>query len=178
MRMRLGVLAMAVSLLGCAAVRENAHPVCEARPPTILLAEAVPTAELVPCVASLPVGWRFAGFTAEDGIGTFALDAEAAGEDALRVTFTRRCDDRVAAGEPVEDDEPGTEATEVVRSESPYEAVRRFEVPGGCVVYELRFASGAPVDRLLADVERGISFIERARLEGPVGGDGLDPADV
>jgi hypothetical protein len=179
LRNRVLVLVAAISVSACGSVRENAHPICEARPPTILMAEAVPTAQLVPCVGSLPVGWHFAGFTAKDGFATFSLDSDAGGEDALSVTFTRRCDGRAANADPVVEDEPRTVVTQVVRSEAPYDALRRFEFSGGCVVYEMRFASGAPVDRLVDEIARAVSFIDRARLENPVGtNDGLDPADV
>ena len=177
-RPRVGVALLALCLVGCAEVRENSHPVCEVRPPMILMAEAVPTAQLVPCVASLPVGWRFAGFTAEDGMATFMLDAEAGGEDALRVALTRRCDGRAPAGDSLPGEEPGTVASEQVRSEAPYEAVRVFRFRGGCATYEIRFLPDAPVDRLLADIERAISFIERGELQPGTTDDGLDPAGV
>jgi hypothetical protein len=179
MRARVGLAILAVVLGGCAQARENTHPICEARPPTILMAESVKTASMVPCVTALPIGWRFVGFTAEDGRSTFALDSEAGGEDALRVTFTADCPDAAPAGVPVNGDEPGADVTQQTRSEDPYDAVRAFRFEGGCAVYEMRFASGAPVGRLLGEVGRAISFIERDEIDRGIRDQlGLDPAGV
>jgi hypothetical protein len=168
-----------VFLSGCAEGRLNTHPICEVRAPTILMAESVKSASKIPCVVALPVGWRFAGFTAEDGRSTFALDSEAGGEDALLVILTADCPDAARAGEPVHGDEPGADVTHRVQSEDPYEAVRALRFEGGCAVYEMRFASGAPAERLVADVGRAISFIERDEIDRGIRDElGLDPAGV
>jgi hypothetical protein len=43
----------------------------------------------------------------------------------------------------------------------------------------MRFASGAPVEHLVADVGRAISFIERHEIDRGIRGElGLDPAGV
>ena len=179
MRARVGLVILAVVLGGCEEARENTHPICEVRPPTILMAESVKWASMIPCVTSLPVGWRFAGFTAEDRRSTFALDSEAGGEDALLVIFTTDCRDAARAGVPINGDEPGADVTQEIRSEDPYEAVRALRFDGGCAVYEMRFASEAPVDRLVADVGRAISFIERDEIDRGIRDElGLDPAGV
>jgi hypothetical protein len=143
------------------------------------MAESVKSASMIPCVVALPAGWRFAGFTAEDGRSTFALDSEAGGEDALLVILTADCPDAARAAMPVNSDEPGADVTQAIRSEDPYEAVRALRFDGGCAVYEMRFVSGAPADRLVADVGRAISFIERDEIDRGIRDElGLDPAGV
>jgi hypothetical protein len=179
MRAFIGLAILCLVLTGCEKARENSHPICVVRAPTILMAESVKSASMIPCVVALPVGWRFAGFTAEDGRSSFALDSEAGGEDALLVILTADCRDAARAGVAIHGDEPGTDVTQQIRSEDPYEAVRALRFDGGCAVYEMRFASGAPVEHLVADVGRAISFIERQEIDRGIHGElGLDPAGV
>lgn len=176
---RIGLVILAVFLSGCAQARENTHPVCEVRPPTILMAESVKTASMIPCVVSLPLGWRFAGFAAEDGRAAFTLDSETGGEDAVRVILTADCEGAARTGGPIRGDDPRADVTQEIRSEEPYEALRAYRFDGGCAVVEMRFASGAPVERLVDDVSQAISFIERDEIDSGISDDDdLEPAGV
>ena len=60
--------------------------------PMWLQAQAVPTAELVPCVASLPVGWSFRTLTVNNGRSTITLDHDRAGAKAIELRFAEACD--------------------------------------------------------------------------------------
>lgn len=77
--------ALHVSSLGC---REWA--------PLWLEAQAVPSASLVPCVRSLPLGWRFARADVKSGNARFSIDHDRAGHNALTATLMSRCDTRGA----------------------------------------------------------------------------------
>ena len=57
-----------------------------------LQAQAVPTAELVPCVATLPVGWSFGLLTANNGRSTITVDHDRAGSKAIDLRFAGSCD--------------------------------------------------------------------------------------
>ena len=46
-----------------------------------------PTAQLVPCVASLPVGWSFRSLTVNNGRSTITLDHDRAGSKAIDLRF-------------------------------------------------------------------------------------------
>ena len=48
-------------------------PTCKAQTVTVLMAQAVPTATAVPCIAALPTGLSFAGATARNGEARFWL---------------------------------------------------------------------------------------------------------
>ena len=162
-RVVLVVAIVAAGAASCSRVARNEHPVCEARPATRLLAESVPTAEFVPCVRSLPVGWSFSGLDAVDGRGTFWLNSDDGGERALQASLVPTCrpeGTRTA---------PGSAPARVhryvdVRDTSPYRAVWTDVFPGGCARYLLSFVAGARSDRLVGQLERGLSLIARDRL--------------
>ena len=69
------VVLAAVMLVGCASVSGEA-PQCRADQRLALVAQSVPTASYVPCVASMPAGWRSRDFRAESGEATFQLASD------------------------------------------------------------------------------------------------------
>jgi hypothetical protein len=166
-------LVLIAGLPACAAMRSNEHPVCDQRPPTILMAESVPDATLVPCVRALPLGWAFAAFDARQGISEFSLDSDAGGPGALLVRFTRNC---TPEGIQARSDEPGTRMVEQRSGEDPYAATWTYLFGGGCARYSIHLAAGAPVERLLAQIRSGLSFIARERVIQNLSGGDLEPA--
>ena len=62
-------------------------PACGTDEVMILMAQAVPTATAVPCVASLPAGWSVGGVRVGNGAGWFWLDSDRAGANAVRVSI-------------------------------------------------------------------------------------------
>ena len=86
--------------LGPAVRQRRGHPHPGARrrlcatemEPMWLQAQAVPTAELVPCVASLPVGWSFGLLTVNNGRSTITVDHDRAGSKAIDLRFADSCD--------------------------------------------------------------------------------------
>jgi len=160
------IVAVGLSTTACQAVRENQHPVCDVRPPTVLMAESVRTAAYVPCVRSLPIGWAFESFDARDGLSTFGLGSEAGGQNALQVALRRRCpsESDASAGRPA--GPPGVTVEREVASADPYRARWTYVFDGGCAVFDIAFAQGAPVERLLRDVRSGMSFLSRSTIDG------------
>ncbi|MGH2813654.1 MAG: hypothetical protein ACRDLC_00710, partial [Actinomycetota bacterium] len=65
---------------------------CADLEPLWLQAQSVPSASLVPCVRSLPVGWTLANVTVNDGRSVLTLDHDRAGDRALVVRLTAACD--------------------------------------------------------------------------------------
>jgi hypothetical protein len=164
MRKLICLVLICSALSACTSTRENEHPVCDVRSPTILMAEAVKTATLIPCVRSLEIGWSFSGFDAQDGRAIFTLSSEAGGRDALSVELTRGCPAQDGS-DVVRSDEPGTSLrSRTISSRDPYEARWRYAFEGGCATYDLTFVSGAPVDRLQQEIVRSISFIPRSEI--------------
>jgi hypothetical protein len=127
-------------------------------PVTVLMAQAVPSATAVPCIASLPAGLSFGGATVHDGLARFWLDSDLAGEKAVTVTLTSACDTSTA--HPVSTDEPAaerldnTDTTSGGRSRSD----RYYRFPGGCVSYDFAFPTRNAAE-LSTDAETALAFL-------------------
>ena len=67
----------------------HVEPACDAMEPMWLQAQAVQTAQLVPCVASLPVGWSFRVLTVNNGRSTITVDHDRAGAKRHRAALRR-----------------------------------------------------------------------------------------
>jgi len=137
-------------------------PQCGTGPSMILAAQAVPSAALVPCVATLPSGWRAGGADIATGHSRFWLDSDQAGAAAVTVTLSASCD--VAGASQVPSDQPGTRRFDRPLSQRPqFAALRFYTFPGGCVTYRFTFEPG--VSPLLAiPVNGAVGFVPRARL--------------
>jgi len=128
----------------------------------ILAAQAVPSAASLPCIATLPSGWKLAGAIITTGRAQFWLDSDRAGRRAVTVTLTDRCE--VSGAEQVPSDEPGA-----TRYEKPLELTPRLHVlrsyvfEGGCATYSFDFAPGVPSSFIL-DADKALSFIPRSML--------------
>ena len=170
-----------LALPACEEMRENLHPVCEVRPPTILMAESVRTATQIPCVRSLRVGWEWGVFRAEDGEATFVLGSVAGGDEAVTVRLVPDCRVDRIGGEERQGDPRGVSLDERVLSQDPYEAERTYAFDGGCALVRIAFATGAPVDPLLRDVDRSLGFLDRQTIDEELvtrSDRRLDPAGV
>ena len=137
-------------------------PLCGTGHSTILAAQAVPSAALVPCVSELPSGWRVSGADVASGHSVFWLDSDQAGARAVTVTLSAACDVSGTQAEP--SDQPGTR-----RFDGPptvgarFTALRIYTFPGGCASYRFDFAPGAsPI--LATEVGGAVTFMPRATL--------------
>jgi tRNA A-37 threonylcarbamoyl transferase component Bud32 len=140
-----------------------AAPTCKAQNVTVLMAQAVPSATAVPCIASLPAGLSFGGATVHDGLARFWLNSDLAGGKAVTVTLTSTCDTSTARAAPT--DEPAAERldnTDTTSSGGP-RADRFYRFPGGCVSYDFSFPSRNAAE-LSADAEAALAFFPRERL--------------
>jgi hypothetical protein len=135
-------------------------------PAVVLMAQAVPTAQLLPCVAVVPVGWAIGSFSARDGRAHFVLDSDLAGAHAVDVVVTRSCDVRGATRVP--SDQPTADRYERVSSLTDgYRGTRYYVYPGGCTSYVFALhgaARAAPVN----DVSLAVTFVTRTQLRASV----------
>jgi hypothetical protein len=170
-------------LAGCAGLSPGIYkgarsPGCEYRgeagtPMTVLVAQAVPSATLLPCIESLPPGWSVRDVDIHNGHASFGLSSDRAGNRAVTVVLERYCDLPNATRVPT--DEPGTRRFEVigpVRPGTGFTGRRFYLFDGGCVVYQFRFnrnETSAP----LADATLALSFVPREELRQRV----LDETD-
>ena len=129
-----------------------------------LMAQAVPSATLVPCIAGFPSGWSYDGARIRSGSAQFWLDSDRAGFRALEVRLTESCDVsnavEVTAGAGV----PGVRVYEEPISLPPtFQANRYLLFPGGCVTNQFRFTTGASAT-LALEAQQALSFVSRSVL--------------
>jgi membrane-associated phospholipid phosphatase len=146
-------------------------PECTANDAEFLMAQAVPSASLLPCIASLPSGWWYSAGDTHTGLARIMLGTDREGPGAITVTLTRSCD--VRGAEQIPSDEPGTSRFESPQSLVPrFSGLRSYVFPGGCVTYEYRFQTNAPptaafqVDGALTFLPRGSLVSDLHRREG------------
>jgi hypothetical protein len=137
-------------------------PACGTGNSMILSAQAVPSSELLPCIAELPSGWTAGGASIVNGRSTFWLDSDQAGPRAVTVTLAAAC--ATSGAEQIPSDQAGTERFDLPQSLQPrFTLMRMYTFPGGCVIYQFSFAQGAaPV--LAIPVDGAIAFEPRSGL--------------
>lgn len=184
---RLAVLAAVVlaaaGLGGCGLPQAQAAPLC--RLPTdgaetlVLLAQAVPTADGVPCVGSYAAGWHFADLEVRSGQGWFTLDNDRAGVSAVRVELRASCD-TIGFTEIAGDELDTVRFERILSVEGRFRSVRAYKFAGGCVTYRFQFSQRGQA--LVNEVSAMLSFVTRADIAESVRstrghGVTLDPPD-
>ncbi len=175
---------VAVAMLAggaCGVPQRQAAPLCrlpsEGADTLILMAQAVPTADRVPCVTSYQDGWHFASLEVRSGRSRFTLDNDRAGVSAMRVEMTPSCDTREYT--EIGSDEPDTLRFERVLSvEGRFRAMRAYKFAGGCVTYRFQFDQRGQA--LVNEVSAMVTFVTRDAIDAAVrsthrDGIGLDP---
>lgn len=151
--------ALLVTALAACAAPENAQPMCRSVPPTVLMAESVPSATVVPCVKQLPAGWAFDTFTADETASSFTLQQQSGG-GSLDVSF-------VAACAPPSDAAASAGASPRPTHRSVQDAgatvVWTSTFTGGCAVTTLRFPGPIPAADVAA-IRRALGTIPREEL--------------
>ena len=128
----------------------------------VLMAQSVPSASMVPCLESLPVGWSFSGLDAREGSSRFHLNSDRAGVKAASVSLTPRCD--VSEATEIPSDEPGTRRFEHIRAVGQdFAGTRYYVFDGGCVAYRFNFL-GEGRTSLANEVSLGLGFFPREAL--------------
>jgi hypothetical protein len=131
--------------------------------PLWLMAQSVPSASLVPCVRSLPVGWSVAEVAVNDGRSVLTLDHDRAGDAALVVRLTASC----APSGAVEGPSPTVGLRHFQRTESSAGGelmATWFDLfPGGCVTSRLHLTTD-PNGEFAAQAPQMLGFTTRAAL--------------
>ncbi|HVE17653.1 MAG TPA: hypothetical protein VNB52_01155, partial [Ilumatobacteraceae bacterium] len=162
---------LALNAAQLSGIRENTRsPVnvvaaCDEMEPMWLQAQAVQTAQLVPCVASLPVGWSFGQLTVNNGRSTISVNHDRAGSKAIDLRFAGSCD--VNGATEVAADVAGARRFERKPVDATTIILTWYEVfQGGCAT--VRLSSHNAASEVIADVSaqagRVIRFVPRADL--------------
>ena len=131
-----------------------------------LQAQAVPTAELVPCVASLPVGWSFRLLTVNNGRSTITVDHDRAGAKAIDLRFAESCD-VTGATEVDRRRRPAPVASSAARSTAPTPSSPGTRCsPAGARPCDSARATPRPevLEEVTAQASQVIGFVSRADL--------------
>jgi hypothetical protein len=156
----LAALALASLLAGCADAL-TAAPSCDRPRRVAVVAQSVPTASFVPCVAELPAGWSVRTFTVRRSGTDIVLRSDRSAED-VEVRFRRGCD--VSGATPTVPRDDGVRTSIDLDSVSPAYAGRMLDAfPGGCVTYRFAFERG-PHITLVDDLRAAVGLKARREL--------------
>jgi hypothetical protein len=146
---------------GCGAEPGRSEPRCEPGPRLGILAQSVPDAAYVPCVADLPPGWTFDELDVEDGGANLTLRSDRADRD-VEVRLVPSCD--VADATPIAPSDEGVRTYHLVESIDPRFAGQLIDVfPGGCVVAAYDFERGPHV-ALVGELQAAVDLFSRREL--------------
>jgi hypothetical protein len=162
--------AVALTVSGCGVTNMSSagtRPECTTKghpgsPATLLMAQSVPTATFIPCVALLPAGWGVTGFAARNGRSSFWLTSDRAGNHAVEVVLANSCD--FAGASQVPTDEPGTVRYERVTGLTKgYSGARYYVFAGGCTSYQFAL-KGDTIAEPVNEASLALSFVPRSQL--------------
>jgi tRNA A-37 threonylcarbamoyl transferase component Bud32 len=139
-------------------------PSCGTGDLMILMAQAVPSAISVPCVATLPAGWDMAAIRIRRDRGTFWLDSDIGGRHAVEVNLLppEACDTDDATEVP--SDEVGMRRFEQPEQLPPdLQSTRTYLFEGGCVTYAFDFVGDSSAS-LMFDADSALAFQPREQL--------------
>jgi tRNA A-37 threonylcarbamoyl transferase component Bud32/membrane-associated phospholipid phosphatase len=156
------VFANVYSMFTPADLPVNAQPTCGSDDVMILMAQAVPSAVSVPCIAAVPAGWDVRGVQVKRDRGRFRLEAS---DNVVEVTLRPPAECRVDAGTQVPSDEVGMRRFEQPERLPPGLLITRTYVyEGGCVTYRLEFDEESGDSSLIHDVNAALAFEPRAAI--------------
>jgi hypothetical protein len=133
----------------------------------VLVAQSVPSAQLLPCLRELPLGWNFHRLDARSGrTEVLVRAADRDGEHEVTVTLAAGCE--VAGARESPSEQPGARRSDrVARVNAGYLAERYYMFEGGCITY--RFDLGGRADAAsVAAISAGLGFVSRRTVAAAV----------
>jgi hypothetical protein len=162
-----------LALTACTEVVTRNNVLMSCKPPKdriesglVLMAQAVPSASVVPCINVYPAGWSLTTFDARTERVDITFDSDRGGLQALIVTLVPSCRATGSALPPDEVGAPNLRQTLVITATT-YQATRFYTFPGGCVMF--RF--DVPLENataLTSDAVMMINLTSRAKIEAEV----------
>jgi tRNA A-37 threonylcarbamoyl transferase component Bud32/membrane-associated phospholipid phosphatase len=135
---------------------------CDEREALWLMAQAVPSSPVVPCLELKPAGWSLNDVKVSSGLATVVFDiTEPFQRAAVTVELAPSCD--LAGTTEVSSEQPGARRyLWIDRSTTPARVSRFYTFPGGCVTE--RFVSADRPERLASDASSSFGFVTRDQL--------------
>ena len=143
----------------------DATPECHPGRRLAILAQAVPTAAYVPCIADEDSPWRFTSLTVKKGRARLSLVYIDPSGRSARVELARRCDTGGASEQPPEAGQTDVEHYRRASTLSPRLAGVDYDVfEGGCVTTEFDLPRNADASERLLDLDTTVGLYPRSRL--------------
>lgn len=143
----------------------DATPECSPGRRLAILAQAVPTAAYVPCIADDESPWRFTSLTVKKGRARLSLVYIDPSGRSARVQLTRSCDTQGASEQPPEAGEPDVDHFRRASTLTPRVAGTDYAVfEGGCVTTEFDLPRDADASERLLDLDTTVGLYPRSRL--------------
>jgi hypothetical protein len=160
----LAMTLLAMASASCVPV-DPGEPICAQPGDSILVLEAqsVPSATRLPCIAELPIGWRFGGSLVRDDSTVLWLDHDRAGMHAVEVELLASCDVSSAVEVPPAPDEIGMRTYQEPQSLEPFVGTRSLVFDGGCIVHRYRFAPDSE-SALVIEADSAVSTVPRSEV--------------
>ena len=164
----LAVSLVALTAAGCGgspSTLVDATPECRPGRRLAVLAQAVPTAAYVPCIADDESPWQFNSLTVKKGRARLSLVYIDPSGRSARVQLTRSCDTQGASEQPPEAGEPDVEHFRRASTLTPRVAGTDYAVfDGGCVTTEFDLPRNADASERLLDLDTTVGLYPRSRL--------------
>lgn len=122
-----------------------------------LVAQAVPSATLIPCIDRLHTGWTYGGSEVRSGFVRFWLDSDRVGDRAVDVLMTRACNVAGDTPLPSDTDVEGVRLYEEPTGPLPGVTVRHLVFRGGCVTVRYHFVEQSAPE-IFAEAEGLLGF--------------------
>ena len=130
----------------------------------VLVAQAVPSATLLPCIRVFPAGWSYGGSEVRSGRSRFWLNSDRAGIHAVEVSLTRGCSVAGLADVTNASGEHDVRVFLEPITVRPFAADWHFVFPGGCVTYRYRFGDAEQAPTLAFEADQALTFVPRSEL--------------
>ena len=143
-------------------------PSCTSKPGTVrrgvlIMAQAVPSAQWLPCIRTVPPGWSFDEIRPRDGQVTMLFSSDRDGMHALTVLLRPSCD--VTGATEVPSELPEMRRFErVTRVSAGYGGERHYTFDGGCVTYRFDLRGSTRAEPVAA-VSESLAFLSRQKLD-------------
>jgi hypothetical protein len=129
---------------------------------TVVLAQSVPTAQWLPCVREVPVGWMFVSYLPRDGQTSIRFASDRDGASALTVLLRPSCD--LSGATEVPSEQPEMRRYErVTRVSTGYGGERHYTFTGGCITYQFDLRGNTRAEPV-ATISESLGFLSRSRL--------------
>jgi hypothetical protein len=126
------------------------------------MAQAVPSASLVPCLQNLPAGWTLADVKVQDGRARISFDTDRAGAAAVVMELTASCD--LAGAVELSSEQPTARRyLQTKRNAAEVSITRAYTFPGGCVTQRL-LAPAKSREQLASEASFALGFTTRQEL--------------